>query len=123
VLQTPDTSDYDTNSFWSAGTNPSRLTIPSGYAGKYLITITQRQAAGSGYQYLFLYKNGARFSTGLESALFARQNNLNLNSTVLTGTVVVNAAVNDYFQVYFQGDVTTASHATWLRFSISYQGA
>ncbi len=122
TLLVPTTSDYDTNSFWAASPNPSRLTIPTGYAGKYLITITTRVNAGANYAYMFLYKNGARFTTGLESGFIARQSYLAGNTTVITGEVVVNAAVNDYFQVYYQGDYTTASHATWIRYSISYQG-
>jgi hypothetical protein len=123
TLLTPTTSDYDTNSFWSSGTNPSRLTIPAGYAGKYLLTITGRLSVGSNYAYMFLYKNGARVATGLESGLISRQMSLAANSTVLTGTVVLNASVGDYFQVYWQGDMTTGAANTWIRYSLSYQGA
>lgn len=123
TLLTATTSDYDTNSFWAASPNPSRLTIPSGYAGKYLLTITTRVNAGSAYAYMFLYKNGARVATGLESGFIARQLPLGGNTTVLTGTVVLNCAVNDYFQVYYQADLTTGAQATWFRYSLSYQGA
>lgn len=123
TLLTATTADYDTNSFWAASPNPSRLTIPSGYAGKYLLTITTRVNAGSTYAYMFLYKNGARVATGLESGFIARQLPLGGNTTVLTGTVVINAAVNDYYQVYYQSDATTGSIATWMRYTLSYQGA
>ena len=123
TLLTATTADYDTNSFWAASPNPSRLTIPSGYAGKYLLTITARVNAGSTYAYMFLYKNGARVAVGLESGFIARQLPLGGNTTVLTGTVVINAAVNDYYQVYYQSDATTGSIATWMRYSLSYQGA
>ena len=123
TLLTATTSDYDTNSFWAASPNPSRLTIPSGYAGKYLLTITTRVNAGSGYVYMFLYKNGARVATGLESGFIARQMGLASNTTAVTGTVVLNCAVGDYFQVYYQADLTTGAQATWMRYSLSYQGA
>ena len=124
TLMVPNTSDYDTNSFWASGANASRLTIPSGYAGKYLISMTVRETGvGSNYARLFLYKNGARVGVGLESGMFTHQANLGANTTCLNASVLVNAAVADYFQVYFQGDVTTASHATYIRYSISYQGA
>jgi hypothetical protein len=123
TLLTATTADYDTNSFWAVSPNPSRLTIPSGYAGKYLLTITARVNAGSTYAYMFLYKNGARVAVGLESGFIARQLPLGGNTTVLTGTVVINAAVNDYYQVYYQSDATTGSIATWMRYSLSYQGA
>jgi hypothetical protein len=124
VLMTPDTSDYDTNSFWSSTVNPSRITIPTGYAGKYVFTQTVYQSGGgSGYVYLFLYKNGARFTNGLNSGITVMQKPLGGNTTVITATVVFNAAVGDYFQTYWQGDVTNGTYATSLRFSISYQGA
>jgi hypothetical protein len=123
TLLTATTSDYDTNSFWAVSPNPSRLTIPSGYAGKYLLTITARVNAGSGYVYMFLYKNGARVATGLESGFIARQMGLASNTTAVTGTVVLNCAVGDYFQVYYQADLTTGAQATWMRYSLSYQGA
>jgi hypothetical protein len=123
TLLTPTTSDYDTNSFWAASPNPSRLTIPTGYAGKYLLTITTRVNAGSGYAYMFLYKNGARVAVGLESGFIARQINLASNGTVLTGTVVLNCSVADYFQVYYQADLTTGNQQTWIRYTLSYQGA
>jgi hypothetical protein len=124
VLMTPDTSDYDTNSFWSSSVNPSRITIPTGYAGKYVFTQTVYQSGGgSGYVYLFLYKNGARFTNGLNSGITVMQKPLGGNTTVITATVVFNAAVGDYFQTYWQGDVTNGTYATSLRFSISYQGA
>jgi hypothetical protein len=124
VLMTPDASDYDTNSFWSSSVNPSRITIPTGYAGKYVFTQTVYQSgSGSGYVYLFLYKNGARFTNGLNSGITVMQKPLGGNTTVITASVVFNAAVGDYFQTYWQGDTTNGSHATSLRFSISYQGA
>jgi hypothetical protein len=125
VLMTPTTADYDTNSFWSSGTNPSRLTIPTGYSGKYIITATWRSSSGTpNYNIFILYKNGAVVSgTGLESGQFARAANIGSNSLVLTGSVIVNATAGDYFQVYNQNDMSTGTHSTWFRYSISYQGA
>jgi hypothetical protein len=123
-LMVPNTSDYDTNSFWASGANASRLTIPTGYAGKYLISMTVRETGvGSNYARLFLYKNGARVGVGLESGMFVHQANLGANTTCLNASVLMNCAVGDYFQVYFQGDVTTGNQATYIRYSISYQGA
>jgi len=124
TLMVPNTSDYDTNSFWASGANASRLTIPTGYAGKYLISMTVRETGvGSNYARLFLYKNGARVGVGLESGMFVHQANLGANTTCLNASVLMNCAVADYFQVYFQGDVTTGNQATYIRYSISYQGA
>ena len=123
VLMVPDTSEYDTNSFWASGANASRLTIPAGYAGKYLLTITVFQASvGAGYTYLYIYRNGSRLTNGLVSGTLVRQTNLAANTTAITGSLLVSASVADYFQIYYQSDSTTASHATYIRYSISYQG-
>jgi hypothetical protein len=122
-LLTPTTSDYDTNSFWSSGVNPSRLTIPTGYAGKYVISTALRINGGAGYGRIFIYKNGSRFTTGLESGMYVHQSNLAANSTCLNGSVVLNLAATDYLQFYSQSDHTTGNFATWWRVSVSYQGA
>lgn len=82
-----------------------------------------RNTTGSDYAYVYLYKNGSRFTTGFESGQWARQNNLAANSTMVTGTTVVNAAVGDYFQCYFQSSSAVTPQSSYIRFSISYQGA
>jgi hypothetical protein len=124
TLMTPTTSDYDTNSFWSSGTNPSRLTIPTGYGGKYIINAVWRSGdVTPNYNIFVIYKNGAALGTGLESGQMARFG-ANASSTLaLNGSVIVSAVAGDYFQIYNQSDMTTGNHLTWFRYSISYQGA
>lgn len=125
TLITPTTSEFDTNSFWSAGTNPSRFTIPSGKSGKYLINITHRTTDGvPSYLQFSLYKNGALVTgTGLENGLFSSYKNLGSNNFVAVASIVQSANAADYFQVYQQSDLSTGNHITYYRWSISYLGA
>ena len=51
---------FDTNGFHSTTTNTARITIPTGYAGKYLVTASWEWDGGSttGARELFVRKNG-----------------------------------------------------------------
>ena len=114
--------EFDTDGFHDNSTNPSRMTIPAGKSGKYLITAHHRTASGGDYAYLYLYKNGSRFTNGLESAQSARQNALAGNNTVVNFAVVVDAVATDYFYITFQSSFAATSN-TWFRYSITYLGA
>jgi hypothetical protein len=55
-----DTEDIDTDGFHSNVTNTSRVTIPTGKGGKYLVTLQTRfEANSTGRRLGQLYKNGA----------------------------------------------------------------
>lgn len=57
---------WDTDSFHSTSTNPTRLTVPSGLGGKYLIVVTVSWANNStGWRDLWIRANG---STDLAAA-------------------------------------------------------
>lgn len=52
--------EWDTANMISVGTNPSRITIPAGQAGRYLVTAyTSADMNASGGRWLSVYKNGA----------------------------------------------------------------
>jgi hypothetical protein len=123
VLMSLTTEDYDTDTFWAASPNPSRLTIPSGKDGKYLINVIWRTAVGSDSAGLFLYKNGSRTALGLESGFLILDPVMSLNNTVLSSSVVFDAVATDYFEIKARTSFVTQSSATWMRFSISYLGA
>ena len=123
VLMSLTTEDYDTDTFWAASPNPSRLTIPSGKNGKYLINVIWRTAVGSDSAGLFLYKNGSRTALGLESGFLILDPVMSLNNTVLSSSVVFDAVATDYFEIKAKTTFVTQSSATWMRFSISYLGA
>ncbi len=114
--------EFDTDGFHDNSTNPSRMTIPAGKNGKYLITAHHRTASGGDYAYLFLYKNGSRVTNGLESAQSARQSALAGNNTVVNFAVVIDAVATDYFYITFQSSFAATSN-TWFRYAITYLGA
>jgi len=114
--------EFDTDGFHDNSTNPSRMTIPAGKSGKYLITAHHRTANGGDYAYLYLYKNGSRVTNGLESAQSARQSALAGNNTVVNFAIVIDAVATDYFYITFQSSFAATS-STWFRYAITYLGA
>jgi len=113
---------FDTDNFHSTTTNTSRITIPSGLAGKYLVQakVAWNTTNVTGRRGLTIYKNGA--SAG---------HNVAYAGTEYTGgdmSVVMDLAVSDYLQVYcFQNSgsndpqFNTAIDNAW--FSVTYLGA
>jgi len=82
---------FDTNGFHSTSTNTDRITIPTGYAGKYLITVINRWIANAtGERNMYIKKNN---STVIEAgSLFGSS----ANTTMLSRTVIIDLAVGDY---------------------------
>jgi hypothetical protein len=94
-----DGEDWDTNTYHDNSTNNSRVTIPSGKAGKYLVTVNLNYASNGtgGIRLLNIYKNGV--ATG--------DNNFQTSSvfnTAAVRSVVMDLAVNDYIQAYAYQD-------------------
>jgi hypothetical protein len=90
-----DTESLDTNSYHSTSTNTSRITIPTGKAGKYLVFghIAFNQNATS-FRRITFYKNGssvAGFYTGTTSGNFP---------TITAYTAIMNLAEGDYVEMY-----------------------
>jgi hypothetical protein len=114
--------NYDTDAFHSTSTNTSRITIPSGKAGKYLFQGTIGTFTTPSYGFLFIYKNGA----GLPDS--------DLNGSILTnyysngnmrynGSAIINAAVGDYFELLFESDLSTGTKTINSNFICAYLGA
>ena len=113
---------FDTDSFHSTSTNISRITIPSGKAGKYLFSATTSfEGAGNGHRQGNLYKNGSILKA---LAQFAT---ITTGSPVASGSTIVDAAVGDYFElVVFQNNGTGLyldGNSTQTTFSCQYLGA
>ena len=86
---------FDTDGFHSNATNTTRITIPSGKAGKYLfIGTTSFEGSGTGHRQGQLYKNGS-----LVKAL-AQFATITTGSPVASGSAILDCAVNDYFELY-----------------------
>jgi hypothetical protein len=85
----------DSSSFHSTTVNASRVTIPSGKAGKYLVFFSAGWAANAtGYRQSLLYKNGSgwgNLQTGPANATV---------SNYILGEMIVDLAEGDYLEVY-----------------------
>lgn len=89
-----DSEFFDTNGFHSTSSNTSRFTIPSGYAGKYLISANLTFASNStGTRDMIWYLNGV--STGQ----FLYGANAGSRPTTISGSTVLNLAVGDYIYI------------------------
>ena len=87
---------FDSDGFHDNSTNNTRITIPSGKAGKYLLIAQISYAANAtGARIIKIYKNGSLLMLGnVLSAAPAT------DFTVINNTTLVNAAVADYFEVF-----------------------
>jgi hypothetical protein len=87
--------NFDSDAFHSTSSNTSRITIPSGKAGKYIIQAIfyWDNNSATGTRAMSLYKNGSaiyrNYTVGSTSVYMYSQLH-----------TVVNAAVNDYFEIY-----------------------
>jgi hypothetical protein len=111
-----DGEGWDTNSFHDNATNNSRVTIPSGKAGKYLVEITFNFAASGvgSIRLVNLYKNGV--GTG--------DVNFSPNPTFNAGAVfskVLDLAVSDYIQAFAYQDSGGALNLKATSFGTSMQ--
>jgi len=117
-----DTETFDTDSFHSTSSNTSRITIPSGKAGKYLFigSIGFDSSNGTGRRVMRIHKNG----TIIDGSIYEGTAN---GSAFPGGTlsVIVDAAVSDYFEVnIFQNSgITINTWAPFSGFQCQYLGA
>lgn len=106
-----DSENYDTDGFHSTVTNNSRITIPTGKAGYYLITgvVTyQGGTAGQGQRDFEIKKNG---STNLAQVVSQRVSNLNFLGMSISDIQYL--AVGDYIQLTgYQDSGTSGSTFT-----------
>ena len=94
-----DSEDLDTNTFHSTASNTSRLTVPSGYAGKYLLVLHGSvEEHSGGRRAVRLYKNGESFQRGVT---FPPTTGDGIGIQYFDYSTVANLAVADYLEVYF----------------------
>ena len=111
---------FDTDGFHDNSTNNSRITIPSGKAGYYLVAFAQPFATNTtGDRIFHIHKNGTLVSEhgGTPSAVYP----------VLEGSQVLNLAVADYLELrVYQasgGSLNYSTTATGGYFSVAFLGA
>jgi hypothetical protein len=116
------TENFDTDSFHSTTTNTSRITIPSGKAGKYLVvgTASWEGAARADFVAVRLYKNGSQIQFTTQN----KSTGLSINTTL---SVVVDLAVNDYLEMVLYQDsgsnLTFNGDNSYSYFGAMYLGA
>ena len=124
TLPFPQADQWDTNAFHDISTNNTRITIPSGYGGKYLITAQIQNALVANYAYLIFMKNGSNTGapSGPPGAFYGRIQNNGGNTYGVSSTILLSLAANDYIEVGFQSDQTTTMIYD-ARFTATYLGA
>jgi hypothetical protein len=113
---------YDTDAFHSTSTNTSRITIPTGKGGKYQFTAwCSISATVTGVLQLRLLKNGSTTGGNGTEGLIG---NVTAGADRVSGTVTVEAAANDYFEIFVYFSSGGASRdVRYSRFSADYLGA
>ncbi len=111
---------YDTDGFHSLVTNTSRITIPSGKAGKYLLIGVSFPDSSVTFNRLRFFKNGsAATDFGVATA---SQFEIGSGTFINTASVIVSAVVNDYFEFSIVPNATITA-ANRAQFQAAYLGA
>lgn len=118
-----DTETFDTDAYHSTSSNTTRITIPSGKGGYFLVTARVAYASNStGSRGLWLLKNGATY-LGTSFGQPASTGDL----TTIQINQIVNLAVGDYITMNaYQssgGSLNTATDQGKTYFGIQYLGA
>ena len=111
------TVQFDTNTFHDNSTNTSRMTVPSGKAGKYLITgYINWQSNASGQRIFVVYKNNSLFQSFGSEAASGNANGIS--------SFVMDLAVADYVELAaYQSSGGSLNVDDGRYFQITYLGA
>ena len=115
------TDKFDTHGFHDPSTNNTRITIPTGYGGKYLFTFTAFMGAQLDYAFATPYINGVQYKdyflfhgftsfTGTQNGRFS-------------GSVLMTLNAGDYVQVFYQSNKTTGNINGYATFGCVFLGA
>ena len=118
-----DSESFDTDAFHDNSTNNSRITIPSGKAGKYAVqwqTVWASNATGG--------RNTRLLKNGTNTAYGTWMNALSGDPTSTNNNALLNLAVGDYLELLIgQGSGgaldASASESVGCTFSVTYLGA
>ena len=119
------TEDFDTDGFHDNSTNTSRFTVPSGKAGKYLLTGMLAYLAGNatGLRAAYIYKNGAAYNYNAQQPAVSPSP----YGSLVNISFVINLAVADYIEIFaFQGDggnLDVSQNQTNTNVQMTYLGA
>jgi hypothetical protein len=118
-----DTETFDTDGFHSTSSNTSRITIPSGKAGKYLFVMMMAfTTSGTGERLTALNKNGVNFHK-----ITFQANGISGGYIFDSSSTIVDATAGDYWEmIVYQnsgGNLTLVQGAEYTTFSCYYLGA
>jgi hypothetical protein len=117
------TENFDTNTFHDNSTNTSRITIPTGYAGKYNIQATWASDSAGSYGNIYLYKNGSAITNiGTDGGKIVGIGGMSNNYFAINGGVTISLAEADYVEMYIQFSNTVTIN-TYAKFSATFLGA
>tara|TARA_R110000868_G_scaffold388303_1_gene657116 strand:- start:390 stop:1172 length:783 start_codon:yes stop_codon:yes gene_type:complete len=121
VIVTYANESYDTSGFHSTSADTSRMTVPSGKAGKYLCIANMFATGGSSRMIIYPYKNGSNVG-GSPNWSYVIDNRGYGNAGAMTGSWVMDLAVADYVEVglYSATNNATLQEST---FQFIYLGA
>jgi hypothetical protein len=116
-----DTESFDTDGFHSTATNTSRITIPSGKDGKYLVTPQVRSEANStGRRILALYKNGSIVLLNQFEQVPSAT-----GAVTIGNSFIISLVATDYIELYYTqtsgGNLNANTEGTY--FGVEYLGA
>ena len=113
---------FDTNGFHDPATNKTRITIPTGYTGKYLFTFTGFLGTQNTYANAQPYINGAAYKD-----YYSFQFYTSFSGTAngrFASTVLMNLNAGDYVEVYYSSDKTTGTiSGAYATFGCVFLGA
>jgi hypothetical protein len=117
--------DYDTNAFHDNVTNNTRMTVPTGYGGKYLINAIIQMPSAVTTQAVVLFKNGSRFQQdGIHEGWIQTIAGLSNNDAAgVGGSVVLDAVATDYFEIACYVDGSGTATLSNSRFDFVFLGA
>ena len=117
------TEEFDSNSFHDNSTNNSRLTIPSGYAGKYIVSAYCNNPNSPGaYQLLRLFKNGSLYTTGGVYGGEYVRTSTGLGNQAFGFSQTITTSVADYWEIKYQQNNTETVNM-YFNFQLTYVGA
>ena len=98
TAMTWDSENFDSDGFHSTSSNTSRITIPSGKGGKYMVTAFGGwQSSSSGRRFMSIYKNGSLYSDNLALGASADSGGIYAGFSYL-----ISLAAADYIEIYVQ---------------------